>query len=389
MSTFVHAVPLSKKHFDSKDVELSKLYINPLVYPGLYSNLPDGITFDDRKLVDVDIILDSTALFEELDNKFGSNNYQHTQSAAFRAAGRGEKADDVDSSLIDFGFELSHIPISLVRTKDGKYYILDGRTRLAFLISKGFKNIIADVYDLESWAGYFKLGLSRNRPDRARSPMTKSDIISNCLYNVRQGWLNQNDTSAIRQYVIEVTDGNIKKNTLDKIIQAVMKGKGHTSQVISFDETKATKWLNTYGYISNENGNGIYYKAVPASAWSKALSSVCAEVLEIEETGLPFREMRVVIHTGTLDSSDPAQSWMDRIDSFRTGWNKDVSNIENAHFINTKKRSVVKVFGAIPAVVDLKEKYVMDKLVMFHVGPLKNKSFFEISSDDSEDEVIG
>ena len=50
--SITHAVPLSEKIFTQEHVEISKQYVNPKVWPGLYDNKALKINFKTLKFID-------------------------------------------------------------------------------------------------------------------------------------------------------------------------------------------------------------------------------------------------------------------------------------------------------------------------------------------------
>jgi virulence-associated protein VapD len=72
--------------------------------------------------------------------------YKNTQTA--RSAGGNTKYKDIKNSIHEFGFKLNNDPIALWQTDNGLYPIT-GYTRKDILEKLGFKNIIANVYDLK------------------------------------------------------------------------------------------------------------------------------------------------------------------------------------------------------------------------------------------------
>lgn len=379
-----HSVPLSAKKFTEADRLKSLQYYNPQVWPGLYSDLPDGMRFVDRVIMKIkDIELD---IGTDADAKEIYNNYFMKQSGAFRMYGVGENADDVRASLNEHGYELSHIPMSVAKIH-GKQMILDGRTRLWALKDAGFETVIVDLYEIDEWKVYFREGLRRNPRHRPSSPMTKADVINNCNWHIENGWLKR-EWNAIIDYINDVTDKSFKPDACKKIAHNVMYGIGYSASVLSFKKETATAWLKRNGYIDNVKNNGIYYEVFASSAYSKAVAGAAARILELEGEGKTVKELRIVIHTGTLEGSNPIISWEDAIDSFRQGWKDDVNNIGKYFFGTTDLISRIKVFGAIPAVQQLAELYPMDKLVMFHIGSLKTKSFSDIRTENGLDDSL-
>jgi hypothetical protein len=392
MAAIVHSVSLSLKEFTPEHLKLSKLYVNLSVYPGLYDNkkLNKGFKFIDRRIISIeDINLDIDDIFTELGMKGYGEGVAFLQSAAIRANSRGENADKVQSSIVSDGYELNHLPISVALCPNKKEMILDGRTRLELLKKMGFKNVIVDYYECDSWDNYFKEAIKRNPIDKPRSPMKKEDIIAHCNVAVDRGWIKR-EAAEIEYRIKEITGNGVNYNTMQKIICNVMYGAGHTASVLSLSEETSINWLKRYGYIDNDKGNGIYYKVVSASAWSKAISSAAQYLDDLEANGKKVKELRIVLHTGTLEGADPTKSWQGKIDSFRTGWKEDLSNIAKAFFSESIRRATIKLYGVIPAVGALSNIYPMDKLVMFHVGKLKDMSFNQINLDEElEDALLG
>jgi hypothetical protein len=388
---FVHSVPISAKKFTQKDLEVSKKYVNPEVYPGLYDNakLRKGLRYIDRRIMNIeDINVDVAAIFTGLDLKDYANNHFVTQAAAIRLNGRGENSDAVIADINTNGYELSHWPISVTLCPNDEDMILDGRTRLEALKLAGFTNVIVDYYTCETWDVYFIEAIKRNPPQKPRSPMKKEDIIASCNVAIERGWMKK-DPDEISERVREITGNTISYNTLQKIIHNVMYGSSYTSAVLSLDEDKAAAWLKRNGYIDNDKGNGIYYKVVSASAWTKAVAATADRLVdELEGNGKKVKELRVILHTGTLDGADPVKSWQGKIDSFRTGWKENINNIEKAFFSESTRRATIKLYGVIPAVSALSNLYPMDKLVMFHVGKLKDKSFAQINLEEELEDTL-
>jgi hypothetical protein len=382
----VHTVPLSAKIFTDKDLQISLKYVNPEVYPGLYDNkvLPKGFKYIKRKLMTPHNILCTT---EEAQTLYGKDNFV-TQHYAIRMSGRGSEYNKVLACLNNVGFELCHNPISVALAPDGKLWAIDGRTRLQCLKEAGFTNVIVDYYECTEWSSFYTEAVKRNPIARPRSPMKKADIISNCNYSIKKGWITR-DYDSIISHVKELTGNALSNNVMQKIIQNVLYGVGYTGEVSAFDEKSANNWLRDNGYRDNVNNNGIYYKVVSASAWSKAIVSVADKLCdELEANGMRVKELRVILHTGTLDGADAIKSWQGKIDSFRSGWKSNVDNIEKAFFDESVRRPIIKLYGAIPAVKEISYLYPMDKLVMFHVGALKTMSFAEIFKQEEEDNSI-
>ena len=369
-----HSVPLSAKCFTQEHLDLSLKYISPDVYPGLYakSDLPKNIEFVKRKIMNIsDIVIDDVA-----DDIFIS------QSAFIRANGQGENWKNVHANIEEQGFKLCKIPISVAYCLDKLVRLLDGRTRLEKLINSGFTNVIVDYYKCDDDDSFAKMAILRNRVSDPYSPHTKADIIRNCNRAIDQGWIKR-DWSSIEARVKEIAPNSFKPQTINKIVLNVMNGDGHTFRVHSYTDAKATDWLKRNGYHDNEKGNGIYYKAIGCGSAVPAGITGVAKYLQRDLVGCNVKELRVVLHTDTLDGSCPEESFKGKIDRFRTGWDRSLDEIKDTFFPGSKISRVARLYGAVPAVVALAEVYPMDKLIAFHVGKLKDKLFSEIDAENN------
>jgi hypothetical protein len=373
-----HAVPLSAKCFTQEHLDLSLKYICPDVYPGLYakSDLPKNIEFVKRKIMNIsDIVIDDV---NDNANKFAS----HNQGAFIRKFGRGQFADDVHASIEEQGFKLCKVPISVAYCPNKLVKILDGRTRLEKLIKSSFTNVIVDYYKCDDYDSFSKMAQLHNSVSDPYSPHTKADIIVNCNDAINEGWTKREYDSILAR-VKEIAPNSFSKQVVNKIILNVLEGAGHTSGVHSFTDAKAIDWLKRNGYHDNEKGNGIYYKAIGCGSAVPAGITGVAKYLQRDLVGCNVKELRVVLHTDTLDGSCPEESFKGKIDRFRTGWDRSLDEIKNTFFPGSKILKVARLYGAVPAVVDLAEVYPMDKLIAFHVGKLKDKLFSEIDAENN------
>lgn len=369
-----HAVPLSAKCFTQEHLDLSLKYVNPDVYPGLYakSDLPKNIKFDKRKIMNIsDIVIDDVA-----DDVFVS------QEPFIRANGQGENWLNVHASIEEQGFKLCKVPISVAYCLDKLVRLLDGRSRLEKLIKSGFTNVIVDYYKCDDDDSFAKMSILHNWVSDPYSPHTKADIVVNCNHAIKMGWIKR-DWDSILARINEIAPNSFKWQTINKIALNVMNGDGHTSRVSSFTDIKATDWLKRNGYHDNEKGNGIYYKAIGCGSAVPAGITGVAKYLQRDLVGCDVKELRVVLHTDTLDGSCPEESFKGKIDRFRANWDRSLNEIKDTFFPGSKISRVARLYGAFPAVVALAEVYPMDKLVMFHVGKLKDKLFSEIDAENN------
>jgi hypothetical protein len=136
------------------------------------------------------------------------------------------------------------------------------------------------------------------------------------------------------------------------------------------------------GYIDNDKNNGIYYKVYSTEYVSKSFVTLSSFYRNLVKEGKKVKELRVILHTGTLDGSDPVHSWKSRIDKFRRSWDSFYDNIEYAFFEHPERSRKIKLYGALPAVTSIAKEYPMDRLVMFHTGKLKDNLFSDLDDVD-------
>jgi hypothetical protein len=388
MAVIVHSVPLSAKKFTENDLEVSLKYINPEVYPGLYSKdvLPVGVTYKCRKLMNIaDIRLDIPDNFDDLPEQEIEDNI--LQGGGARVAGIGGNAKNVVASIDAHGFKLSHIPISVAKGPNDKDTLVNGRTRLFKLKAAGFTTVIVDYYHADNWDSFLKMTVMTNGVEDPYSPHTKGDIIYHCNHAIKQGRLKRENNEVLAR-VQELAPSSFAPTTINKIVNAVLNGDSYTSTCRGFTEATATKWLKDHGYHDNEKGNGIYYKVL-STEFAKKAHTMTALFMQDDLKGLDVKELRIVLHTGTLDAADPEVSWANKIDNFRHRWETYSEAIEKHFFDRPKVKNTIRLYGAIPAVYSLSEKYNMDYLVMFHVGKLKDYTLSEIhGAADFEDALF-
>jgi hypothetical protein len=382
MSIKVHSVPLSAKKFTKQDLEISLKYISTDVYPGLYSDdeLPKGTKFVGRKLMNINDI--NISLEDNIDSKLDTDKLFMSQDP--REFGRGIDADKVQASIEAYGFKLSKIPMSVSLLLDGKDYIVNGRTRLEKLMKEGFTNVIVDYYTSCSEDAFSRMTVYTNGVEDPSSPHTKGDIIKHCNHAIAMGWIKA-EYDSIMKRIEEVAPGSFTWQTNNKMALVVCGSQGRTNKVVSLSESKAKDWMQKYGYIDNVKNNGIYYKIISTSFYSKAIT-MAAKYLMHDLKGLHVKELRLVLQTDTLDGADPELSWKSKTDTFRNKYESSLRDIEQGYFNKFETRTTIKLFGVIPAVQSLAHLYPMDKLVMFHVGKLKDNTFSEIDTNDQEEE---
>ena len=145
-----------------------------------------------------------------------------------------------------------------------------------------------------------------------------------------------------------------------------------TAVRLQYDESKAKAKLAQMGvYKDNQNNNGIFYLAVSASTISGSFTQSAAKCAALEEAYhdegnteiTNFKELRILFHSGIINSSDFVQSAKDIIDKGRNDWSNTIKNISSSFFNNSDKSSKVVLYGCFP--FDQSVGYDIDKIIPF------------------------
>lgn len=393
--SITHAVPLSEKTFTQEHVEISKQYVNPKVWPGLYDNKKLKINFKTLKFIDRRIMAIKDMLYDIPDSelhKYPDNMQDHIKRHKFmiqaaRSNGRGINAPKVWQSMRQYGYELSHIPMCVIKMMDNKNHFNDGRTRLEELEEQGFTHVIVDYYTCADWHSFTSFALFRNPPDKARSPQTLADVIFNGTTEIKTGRLAKTK-EAIEDYVRLVTMDAYDEHNFGKIVKGILKGK--SGQSSSHSNKEADDWMITNGYLNNIKDNGIYYLVVAANSKSSSIVAGAHELHRLQKAGHKVNELRLVINTGTLKGANPEASWKSTIDSFRTTYHSNIDLIKNSHFTLAQYRNIIKLFGAIPTVHSMAQTYPLNKIVEFNkIFTKKHKTFVDLGMQNSLTEFLG
>lgn len=393
--TIAHTVPLSEKTFKPEHIRISKDYINPKVWPGLYDNKALKTNFPTLKFVERRIMAIKDIIYDIPDSeilKYPEVMREHLKRSKFmiqtaRQNGRGANAKAVWESLRKRGYELSHIPMCVIGMMDDKDHFNDGRTRLEELIKQGFTDILVDYYTCSDWHSFTKFAVYRNPPEKARSPQTLSDVIFNGTSEIKAGRL-QNTEEAIQEYVKIITMDAYDENNFGKIVKGILGGK--SGQSASHSEADAKDWMETNGYIDNIKDNGIYYYVISAESKSSTIVGAANELQRLLSTKQQVKELRLVINPGTLKSANPEFSWKDRIDTFRKTYNENLQAVRNSHFILAENRNIIKLFGAIPTVHSMAQTYPLNKIVVFNkLFTKKHNSFVDLDTTNAMTELLG
>ena len=119
----------------------------------------DSVTRFDEKALETLIELRSLDAYPRIYGSLSPLEYSHTQLVDLKdidldnvyfnqlvRAGVNPKGKNISEDLKENGYSLTELPI-MVMKRGNKYFPIDGRTRMEYLIGLGMKNFIVDVFE--------------------------------------------------------------------------------------------------------------------------------------------------------------------------------------------------------------------------------------------------
>jgi hypothetical protein len=337
--------------FTQENLDTSKHLVVEDSYPQFYGeDLPKSFKYVGRYIVDIDDI--------EWENK-----YENTQTA--RAGGGNPKHKEVKQDIREYGFKLKHPPIALRRLKNGKLVPLNGRTRKMILAELGVKNLIVDIYEIESgytWSQFdddsSQFGLIANAEHDPAGNLTLEDVYFECKLAIKKGWITKDINDIAARVNRMCGKGKFTKSKRDEITFRVYNHYRDSDEMSVLSWKTATSirtWLDTRKYIDNDK---VIYYPVSHSTPSKGITGAAKMAFDN-----PGKEIRVIVHTSILTAFDIERCYVNRVKEFVIEWENILQKISSGYF-NGKVRSnsPIKLYGAMPAVSTL---HNLDKIVDF------------------------
>ena len=347
-----HIVDLSKvKRLSEDHLKIHKQFHNKKTNARMYGDdFPYG-TASEPTLVDRKDIKWRGGRFQTYQSRFGNGN---------------PAQKDISNSITEQGLKLTSPGLSLIRKADG-LYPLTGHTRDKIFEEKGLENCIATIYDIPEESNASKFAIKLNPKVDPSGPSRLYDIEQECKLALDKGWIETHDDmykqiEAIKERFYDICEGGFTKNAMDAAILRVYNDMDNSADdVYSWEtQTQIKTWLSQNKYINTDK---IKYLVVSASTVSSTITK--AARLAKDNIGA---EIRVVIHTGVLDSGNLLNSYNEMVDKFRTIWELDIENIRATFFEASPKESKVAfanniiLYGALPA---LAKHHELNKIRLF------------------------
>ena len=365
------AVPANQGIFTNEDLESCIELVKLEAYPHLYGEeLPKALTFTgDFGIVDYQNAITQHSL------TYG------TQQIGARRGTKNPNLTEIYNHIRDFGFKLRNPPICAFRTRKGEIFLINGRTRTELLVGKfQFDNIIVAFF--EATDGYTdqqvadaisQFGIIANTDEDPSGPAQVFDVYEEVVHAIDQGWIPNpiDDFDAAEKAVehrIEVICG---KGRFTDLKRSQLK-----FQILNhFDPKNEVRWWNHHsakGWMTQEakyfniepiyenqilKKRGIVYKLISASAAHKGILDVVYTAAQN-----PHSEIRVVLHTGTLEGYDLDTCYDFRVLDFTKFYDEVLLKFGSVFFSGQKPdMSQVKVYGALPAIAP---RHNLKKLVL-------------------------
>jgi len=306
--------------------------------------------------------------------------------------------EGIKNRIIQRGFELFKIGIYVTphETIPGKYRVVEGRTRLDILMREGMSNIIAEVF-IDSSATETNYSISECNILRFGVYCNSAkDISGKALYNDWRGACvvltkrykldfpfsnGQSPTDAERKRYISImaeelaylSNNAITKSQCDNIVNSLLAGWRGSPETLSFPDAVGIEdhldlLVNDDDEPNRRNRlakEGIYYVATTNDT-AHMPRNITRYFDRLETKGLLITELRYVVYKGRLAIGDPSKDWELNVKAFKAASEDFNNKISERLFHGVKADySVAKMWGAIPQVLSLEEKYPMDKIFVY------------------------
>jgi len=335
---------INVKHFTPNNLEtLDNLRIRA-AHPRIYgSKTPKGIKYISTRVIAV----------ENID----SDNVSFNQGARVTA---NEALDSIRGDITSNGYSLTELPICVMMLGNDKYTILEGRTRFYILRALGVQNIIADVFEQTTTANALRFAVAQNSQKKPHGPASFPDVNKAILELIKMGEIDAQATNfvdLVSEEIIRITN-KLEPQEINRIIHNANDVVQGERTVFSYPKGEGAKeWLENHGYTDNRET--MYH---PASTYcEKTMMAGIRQALLF-----PGREIRITVHGSVLNPKDPAGDWIKNCKGFKLSFNSMMKNISKEFFNGAPLRmNQVRIYGAIPQVQALEDKYPMDRLHKF------------------------
>lgn len=336
----------STNYFTEQNLKDYQSLVNPNAFPELYGiDLAKQLIYSGDHIVEMDDITQSGGI------------------QTFRAGGANPKFKEMNRGIKRNGFKLKYPAIALFVTEEGKIIVITGNTRLEILKKLGFKNCIASIYKASE--GYTvdevedavsRSGIRFNTIHDDASPTGMDDVKVEVEKAITKGWIGKT-VSDIQKRVDEICgNGVFTDRTRSTLVFEIFNHYNPSQTVKSWINSSVTKeWVLSKNFV---NGNGVRYVTYTTQNHAKVFLSIMETAYNY-----PDDEIRILLHTGTLEGFDLERCWIERVDAFKDFYQRILLQTSSVYFNNKSPvQNRVKLYGVLPS---LSSMHDLDKLVFF------------------------
>lgn len=297
-----------------------------------------------------------------------------------------EERDNIYAGMSGKGYDLSEVPVSVIKEKDGKYRIHEGRTRISIFDVRGLRsrdNIIVDVYERIE---YTISGFIQNN---------KHAFGVNNTYNPKGRPTEEDTISFILSILSQMEEINV--DDLAKSSEARSKLRNKIEDMLVECNAKVTDTLvnRCYDEYKTKFGVSTITKAFTSSKKNtKEVALYCRKMFGIKDTNKyrhifvsgdarnvpksiitilssnPLKKgekIRVIVFTARLDIVNPVQDWLNKnIGSYKRMikalevFCKPTGSLSYHH-----PDFPYEIYGTIPQCHELQKQYPMEKFIKY------------------------
>lgn len=335
---------INVKHFTPNNLETLDNLRHREAHPRIYgSKTPKGIKYISTQVIDV--------------KNIDSDNVSFNQGARVTA---NEALESIRGDITSNGYSLTELPICVMMLGNDKFTILEGRTRFYILRALGVQNIIADVFEQTTTANALRFAVAQNSQKKPHGPASFPDVNKAILELIKMGEIDAQATNfvdLVSEEIIRITN-KLEPQEINRIIHNANDVVQGERTVFSYPKGEGVKeWLENHGYTDSRE---MMYHPVSTYDTKTMLAGIRQAKL------FPERVVNLVVHGSVLNPKDPAGDWIKNCKGFKLTFNSMMRDISNEFFNGAPLRmNQVCIYGAIPQVKALEDKYPMDRIYKF------------------------
>lgn len=293
------------------------------------------------------------------DVKYGAQHYR---------AAANEEVDNIERSIREKGYNLNEVPPAVMITGPDKYILLEGRTRDSMFDTWKFETVLVDTYehvDKNEDPGDFCFFMNTYGNPKGFATNFDAKVYFNSVVDRNIDQLRELDRQQLIKWLRQKQkriNFKLTNSEADEVIHYAQFRINGAQPTVSFKASKADgvrAWLTEHGYVDTDT-----YRYVPITSEEHNILKYLAR--QLKNNPEDTREIRAVVWSGTIAASNPVKDWTFRNLEVFDRYKQFLENIsamcfDDAPIVNSR----FKLYGCVPQVQSLAEKYPMNKIVKF------------------------